>query len=199
MQASSINPTEEEDLVIALLSVTACAGATPVREDKGEEQKPPKRAKFRSSWTARDKGAKADDKNDFLSELGNANYNINVHHGMQLCVIPSCPLPSHTTPCNKHPKVPTPWQSCQAVQGGLLTSVPLCKAANTPTCCWQVRTARRWTLYTPGTFWAKSPILLTAACEAGSSENLTTWLGTTILLRHFLKKLRCAHQQLVCL
>lgn len=29
----------------------------------------------------KDKGATKEDKNDYLSELGKANYNINVHHG----------------------------------------------------------------------------------------------------------------------
>lgn len=43
------------------------------------------KAKHRSSWTARDKGAAEDNKDDYLAELGKSqNYNINVSHGMGL-------------------------------------------------------------------------------------------------------------------
>ena len=43
--------------------------------------------KFKSSWDAKQKGAKDSD-GDFLSELGRAqDYNINVEHGIAQCLI----------------------------------------------------------------------------------------------------------------
>lgn len=53
-------------------------------DDQQKAQGQGKKAKHRSSWTARDKGAAADSKDDYLAELGKSqNYNINVSHGWQ--------------------------------------------------------------------------------------------------------------------
>ena len=40
--------------------------------------------KSQSSWDAKEKGSKADNQADYLSELGKQEYNINVDHGTSL-------------------------------------------------------------------------------------------------------------------
>ncbi|KAK9814001.1 hypothetical protein WJX73_008754 [Symbiochloris irregularis] len=62
---------------------TSATGAVePIASDDDSKTGGKGKAKHRSSWTARDKGAAAENKDDYLAELGKSqNYNINVSHG----------------------------------------------------------------------------------------------------------------------
>lgn len=64
-------------------SSAASEGTVEKEQDRGDHRKSysPKQT---SSWSVKDKGATKEDKNDYLSELGKANYNINVHHGQNV-------------------------------------------------------------------------------------------------------------------